>query len=152
MRPASLLTSAVLACASPLQAQVEVPVPTAIDAKVETLFAPLSGMPTIRRAGKMLAVELAAEATADLAGLDATPMPSFGEVRPAIALGRPVAVADSVASRLWPDRRVDRLDYRLPGDLLPDLYDLEVARHLIRCRGPRHRSSTHKIDSRKTML
>jgi 3',5'-cyclic AMP phosphodiesterase CpdA len=116
-----------LLVAAPALAQLEVPLPIGLDAKVETILAPLSGMPTIQRANETLGVELVAGAAADLAGVDAALTPSFGQVRPRIELGSPVSVTTSVPSRLWPGRDVDRLEYALPADLLPDLYDLEVS-------------------------
>ncbi len=134
MTSRSLLTAALLwlplATAAPASAQnapVEVPLPVAVDPKIESLLAPLSGVPTIQRAGEVLSVEIAVGAAPSLDIVDASLMPSFGRVRPRIALGLPVRTQADVPSRTWPGRQIDRLDYVLPADLLPDLYDLEVS-------------------------
>lgn len=116
-----------LGLSRPAAAQVELPLPVALDPKVESLLAPLSGMPSFRRAGETLSVEIEHDAAPALDLVEATLTPSFGEVRPQIALGLPATTQAGVASQLWPGRVIDRLEYRLPADLLPDLYDLEVS-------------------------
>ncbi|MDP9141033.1 MAG: metallophosphoesterase [Pseudomonadota bacterium] len=119
-----------LVIAVPASAQgtpVEVPLPLDADPKIESLLAPLSGVPIILRTGEVLSVEIAAGAAPNPDIVDATLTPSFGQVRPRIALGVPLRTQTAVPSRIWPGRQVDRLDYTLPVDLLPDLYDLEVS-------------------------
>ena len=123
----AIFTAAVLLLPFTAVGQVEAPLPVGLDPKVETILAPLSGMPTIQRAGEVLGVEIETGATAALAGVEAALTPSFGQVRPRISLGRPASSRSGVPSRLWPGRTVDRLSYALPAGLLPDLYDLEVS-------------------------
>ena len=116
-----------LALAQVPAAAIEIPLPAALDPKIETLLAPLSSIPTIQRADELLAVEIEPGAASDAASVEAWLQPSFGSLRPRIALGQPVEHLVDTISRIWPGRRVDRLHYRLPAELLPDLYDLEVA-------------------------
>ncbi len=121
------LPLALTAAASAQSAPIEVPLPVAADPKIESLLAPLSGVPTIQRAGEVLSVEIDAGAAPSLDVVEATLTPSFGQVRPRIALGAPLRSQAGTPSRIWPGREVDRIDYTLPADLLPDLYDLEVS-------------------------
>ena len=117
-----------LACSallSPAIAQ-EAPLPVDADPRIEIILAPLSSMPTLQRADEMLLVETELAASSNRANVEAWLIPSFGSVRPRIALGKPAAHAAHLDSRLWPGRKVDRLAYRLPDALLPDLYDLEL--------------------------
>jgi hypothetical protein len=120
------LLAVTLAAPCSVAGRIELPRPVDLDPKIETLLAPLSSMPAIQRGGEALKVEIEPGAAAEPATVEAALMPSFGRVRLRISLGKPVGVDLDVGSRLWPDRRVDRLSYALPADLLPDLYDLEV--------------------------
>jgi len=121
------LLCAALQLPLPASAQLEAPLPVVLDPKVETLLAPLSGMPTIQRADEVLKLEIEAGAAPDMQQVEAALIPSFGQVRPRISLGLPGRAESGVVSRLWPDRNVDRLEYTLPESLLPGLYDLEVS-------------------------
>lgn len=116
-----------LVVASAAAAPVELPLPAALDPKVESILAPLSGMPTLQTAAEPLLVEIDPVATGERAQAAAWLTPSFGALRPRLALGVPQTIETAVPSRLWPGRTVDRLHYALPADLLADLYDLEVA-------------------------
>ncbi len=107
-------------------AQVDLPLPAGLDPKIETILAPLNGVPTIQRADELLAVELAAGAAQDPLNIRAWLIPSFGQIRPRIDIGGPVVVQAGIPSTLWPKRQVDSLRFVLPADLLPDLYDLHV--------------------------
>ena len=126
-RVVTLAGVALLGCERLLAAPVEVPLPVTLDPKIESILAPLSGMPALQIAAETLAVEIDPAAAGERAQTQAWLTPSFGALRPRLALGTPVEVETGVPSRLWPGRTVDRLHYALPPDLLPDLYDLEVS-------------------------
>lgn len=122
-----LYFAALLTVSAVHAAAVEVPLPVALDPKIESILAPLSGIPVLQTAREPLLVEVDPAAAGDRAQARAWLTPSFGALRPRLALGAPRAVQVGVPSRLWPGRTVDRFEYTLPADLLPDLYDLEVA-------------------------
>lgn len=103
------------------------PMPPDVDPKVEAIVRPLGAAPSILTVEEPLIVELA-DHVGEVSDVSAQLVPSFGQVRAPVDLGRPAEIAVEVASGLWPDRAVTAMRFVLPGDAqLAGLYDVHVS-------------------------
>jgi 3',5'-cyclic AMP phosphodiesterase CpdA len=104
--------------------------------KVQTIRAPLAGVPTIEEAGDILRVELDDGVALDPATVTAQLVPSFGAVQTPTDLER-LGVTEGATSDIWnaaegEDDAVTVVEFRIPGfrpheGFTEGLYDLQVA-------------------------